>query len=141
MSTEFEYFAFVNDENIVENVIVCNSREDFQELMKFNPMGMVPGRWVPGSSKTGRPSKGNHYDPQEQHFYPQCRFPSWTLNKEIWQWEPPVPKPKEIVDENGSLIVQWEWNEPSQEWVEMSGPNCIECGQDPSIEKIDEAQQ
>ena len=37
MSTEIEYFAFVSDKNIVENVIVCNSREDFQALMRFIP--------------------------------------------------------------------------------------------------------
>ena len=49
MTTEFGYYAFVNDKNMVENVIVCNSRDDFQELMQFNPMGMVVGKWIPAT--------------------------------------------------------------------------------------------
>ena len=56
MTDEFGYYAFVNDKNMVDNVIVCNSRDDFQELMKFNPMGMVPGKWIPATDSTGRPS-------------------------------------------------------------------------------------
>ena len=98
MTTEFGYYAFVNDKNMVDNVIVCNSRDDFQELMKFNPMGMVPGKWIPATDSTGRPSKGNHWHPTLLKFYPQSRFASWTFNEDLWKWEPPNPKPKEEVD-------------------------------------------
>ena len=136
MTDEFGYYAFVNDKNIVENVIVCNNRDDFQALMQFNPMGMTPGKWVPATEESGRPSKGNHYHPTYQRFYPQSRFKSWTFNEETWLWDPPVPKPKEEVDEEGQLVLQWLWDEPTLSWVELRTPNCIECEQ--QEEKIDQ---
>ena len=137
MTDEFGYYAFVNDKNMVDNVIVCNSRDDFQELMKFNPMGMVPGKWIPATDSTGRPSKGNHWHPTLLKFYPQSRFASWTFNEDLWKWEPPNPKPPEEVDEDGNLTLQWLWDEPTLTWVELRSPNgCAECEEE--IDKIDQ---
>ena len=86
MSTEIEYFAFVSDKNIVENVIVCNSREDFQALMRFIP-SMGAGTWIPATEDTGRPSKGNNYHPNRNRFYPSRMYESWTFDEELWKLE------------------------------------------------------
>jgi len=41
-------------------------------------------------------SIGGNYDSINDVFYAVQLFPSWTLNKTTWIWEPPVPMP--IVD-------------------------------------------
>jgi hypothetical protein len=122
---EFKYFAFVNKDNVVENVIVCNSIENFRELTINSPMGMSPGRWIPVTDETRSASKGNNYDPVKNMFYPEQRFASWTLNKETMYWEPPVPKPDPVFDENGKMIKAWVWDESTLQWLEDSMcPNC-----------------
>jgi hypothetical protein len=39
-------------------------------------------------------------------------YPSWTLNKETYLWEPPIERPEEA----------WKyiWSEEDQEWVEIT---------------------
>lgn len=137
MSTEIEYFAFVSDKNIVENVIVCNSREDFQALMRFIP-SMGAGTWIPATEDTGRPSKGNNYHPNHNRFYPSRMYESWTFDEELWKWVPPIPKPPyETADgtPDGPLVKQYLWNEAMYQadnttgWIELTGPNCEECEQ------------
>ena len=70
-------------------------------------------------------------------FYPQCRFPSWTFNEDLWIWEPANPRPPEEVDENGCLTLQWLWDEATLTWVELRSPNgCADC--EVEEEKIDQ---
>jgi len=120
---EFKYFAFVNKDNVVENVIVCNSIEDFRDLTVNTPMGMSPGRWIPVTEKTRKPSKGYNYCPTKNMFYPDQRFKSWHLDEELMDWAPPTPKPeKEFVD--GKLITAWLWDEDNVKWVAQTCVNC-----------------
>jgi hypothetical protein len=44
-------------------------------------------------------------------FYAPQPFPSWTLDKETYFWEPPVAMPTD-----GKL---YDWNELDQQWVEI----------------------
>ena len=41
-------------------------------------------------------------------FVPPRPYPSWTLNEETADWEPPVPKP--------DSVGYFEWNEEQQRW-------------------------
>ena len=45
-------------------------------------------------------------------FIPPKPYPSWLLNTNIFQWEPPVPYPSD-----GGL---YEWDEATQSWVLVS---------------------
>ena len=42
-------------------------------------------------------------------------YPSWSLNTEIYDWDPPVPKP-ELTEEQNESGSYYEWNEETQEW-------------------------
>jgi hypothetical protein len=44
-------------------------------------------------------------------FHSPQPFPSWTLNKDTYLWEAPVPQPTD-----GKF---YSWNEEDQEWVEF----------------------
>ena len=46
--------------------------------------------------------------------YPQP-YPSWTLNTETFEWEPPIPEP-ELTEEQIKSGSYYEWNEETQEW-------------------------
>lgn len=84
----------------------------------------VPGTWLQTSYNTygnqhpeGRPLRGNFagigftYDQANDVFYAPQPYPSWTLNKSTWLWEPPIPFPTD-----GKLYV---WNEETTSWVEV----------------------
>jgi hypothetical protein len=52
---------------------------------------------------------GMIYDPEGDAFHEPRPYASWTLNKNTYQWEPPVAKP---VDEKYGI----NWNEDLQVW-------------------------
>ena len=49
-------------------------------------------------------------------FSPPQPFPSWTLNEETCQWEPPIPRPE---FEEGKHPPMYGWNEDEQKWEEI----------------------
>lgn len=54
---------------------------------------------------------GYIFDPEGQGFYPVQPYASWTLNRNIWRWEPPIPYP---TDGN-----TYSWNEGVRNWVKL----------------------
>lgn len=53
---------------------------------------------------------GYIYDAKNDVFYQPQPYPSWTLNKDIWLWEAPIPSP------TGAL---YRWDEPTKTWIEV----------------------
>ena len=107
------YYALVTND-IVENVIVCNSEEDFRSLTESFPMGMYKGEWIKATEETGRPNPGWTYLREYGKFIDVQPFPSWKLNDDFI-WEPPVPAPAEA---------RTGWDEASLSWVEFKNlPN------------------
>lgn len=51
---------------------------------------------------------GYIYNDRLDAFIPPKPYPSWTLNEETADWEPPVPKPESVG--------YFEWNEEQQRW-------------------------
>tara|TARA_Y100000310_G_C20409869_1_gene681427 strand:+ start:180 stop:566 length:387 start_codon:yes stop_codon:yes gene_type:complete len=83
------------------------------------------GTWVKTSYNTlsgvhklgGTPFRKNYagteytYDDTRDAFIPPKPFPSWTLNEDTCQWDPPTPYP-----DDGQ---EYEWNEAEQRWDEV----------------------
>lgn len=104
------YAKIEND--IVTEVIVA--KEDF--------VSTLDGEWVKTSYNTRggvhlagkEPLRGNFagvgfvYNRIKDVFYRPQPFPSWTLNKTIWDWQPPKPYP-----DDGELYY---WDEPTTSW-------------------------
>lgn len=111
------HFAKIEN-GIVTQVIVAE--KDYVDTLD--------GRWVQTSYRTfenkhpeNRPLRGNFagvgsiYDEANDVFYEPQPFPSWSLNKSTWSWEPPVPSP----DPKGGYAFH-RWDEAAQEWKEIT---------------------
>ncbi len=96
----FAYFALIDANNVVENVIVADS--------EF--VAKQPGEWV--EVKKDRPgthaSRGDHYDRSLKLFHRPKPFDSWVLNKETMEWDPPTSVGRERDD--------FGWDEESKSW-------------------------
>tara|TARA_R100000278_G_scaffold59064_1_gene48462 strand:- start:708 stop:1115 length:408 start_codon:yes stop_codon:yes gene_type:complete len=116
------HYAFLNDDNIVTEVIVGKNEDDNEDL----PEGFASWEeWYAdfrgqtckrtsyntfGNSHNaeGTPFRGNYagigytYDEAEDAFYPPQPYPSWTLSDD-YVWEAPIAYP-----DDGELYI---WNE------------------------------
>lgn len=131
------HYAFINNENIVVKVIVGMDEDDTETLPSefssweefySDQKGMTCKRCsyntTMGTHKNGKtpfrgtyPGQGYIYDSTDDKFYPPAPFPSWTLNKETYQYEPPVPDPiSNLSVEDIEAGKTYNWNEDSQEW-------------------------
>lgn len=67
--------------------------------------------------------RGMVYDPDNNVFYAQQPFASWTLNTTEWVWDPPIARPsittKETEDGTRDYLIQW--NEANQSWLGYLG--------------------
>lgn len=113
------HYAYLDENNIVVNVIVGRDEDDLVEGVtnweeyygakrcSYNTHG---GEHPEGSNKAFRknyPSIGYSYDPDRDAFIPPQPYPSWSLNEQSCTWEPPVPYPEEGI---------YDWNEETQSW-------------------------
>ena len=120
------HFAQMNGSNIVINVItIANDAVDNLPFPESEPIGIslcksIYGQdtlWLQtsynGNFRKNYAGKGYSYNPSLDAFVAPKPYPSWKLNPETAQWEPPVPKP------SGPGI--YVWNEASKSWVKI-GP-------------------
>lgn len=108
------HYAFINDQNIVVEVIVGKDETE-------NIDGMTPEQWY--SNFRGmtciRTSYNNNirghfaglgdtYDPHKDIFIAPQPFPSWTLQNDGY-WKAPVSCPEDCE--------RYAWNETEQSWA------------------------
>jgi len=120
------HFAEISSENIVQRVIVAE-----QEFIDSGLVGDA-NTWIQTSYNT---RSGNHYAPDSNTvdsgvalrknyagigyiydatrdaFYTQQPYPSWTLDDDTCQWNPPVAYP-----DDGKF---YSWDEDNTEWKEI----------------------
>lgn len=113
------HFAKINKENIVENVIVADTKEWCESVLG--------GEWIQTSyntyrgvhNKGGEPlrknfaSVGYTYDRERDAFIPPQPYPSWLLDEETCNWVPPIPRP-DLPDETSVLLRVWD--EENRNW-------------------------
>ena len=115
------HYAFLNDDNIVTEVIVG---KDENELLD----GLTPEEWYGnfrgqrcvrtsynGNIRKNYAGIGYTYDEQRDAFVAPKPFNSWTLDEGTCQWNPPVAYPTD-----GKLYM---WNETNQTWEEVTDGN------------------
>lgn len=122
------HYAFLNDSNIVTEVIVGRDEDDLAEGVTSweDYYGEVRGqRCLRTSYNTyggvhiegGTPFRGNYasigfqYREDLDAFIPPQPFPSWSLDKGTFSWVSPEPFP----EADGF----WVWSEQSGAWVEV----------------------
>lgn len=112
------YFARINDNNIVEEVIVADKSfidsgalGDSTKWLECSDDGSIRGRF---------PGIGSIYNPTTDEFYPPkpSQYPSWIWGYDpiakIYQWMPPIPIPGDPLRDNRHLL----WDEKNQQWVD-----------------------
>ena len=57
---------------------------------------------------------GYTYDSTRDAFIPPKPYPSWTLDEDTCQWNPPTPVP----DDGGGTGKAYNWDEDTTSWVE-----------------------
>jgi hypothetical protein len=95
-------YANVDDEGLVLQVIVADAAF----------IATQPGTWLPTPEpgELGYPGLGYQWHADLASFVPPIPYPSWTLNADSLQWEPPTPMP-----DNPSVL--YSWDEGLQVWV------------------------
>jgi len=109
-------YAYINTNNKVENVIVCDD-ENFRELMKNIPAGIYPGTWVKVTKETGVPHMHWNYSHEKNKFYGNQPFPSWIFDSDVLEWKAPKEQPE------GRVI----WSENLLDWIELEVNVCPDC--------------
>jgi hypothetical protein len=122
------HYAFLDDDNIVTEVIVGRDENDLVESVTSweEYYGAIRGqKCVRTSYNThggqhsgdGEAFRGNYagightYDEDLDAFIPPAPFPSWVLNEDTFTWEAPIPYPSEG---------DWYWDESAGVWVEVT---------------------
>ena len=114
------HFAEIDENNIVTRVIVGVDEPLDGEAIYAETTGTV---WKKTSYNTiagqhtlgGTPFRKNYagigytYDPNRDAFIPPQPFPSWALDEQTCQWNPPVPFPNDGT--------QYYWHEPTTQWI------------------------
>jgi hypothetical protein len=113
------HFAKLDENNMVVAVFRGRQEDDGREAELSAQTGE---RYVQTSYNTrggihltgGQPLRKNYagigyfYDQNRDAFIPPQPFPSWTLDEQSCQWQPPIPCPIDGL--------HW-WNEQTQEWI------------------------
>jgi hypothetical protein len=111
------HYAFLNDNNIVTEVIVgIDETELIEGLHPEEWYGNFRGKVCKRTSYNGNIRKnyagiGFTYDEDKDAFIPPKPFDSWLLDEDTCLWNAPVPMP-----EDGKFYT---WNEEELKWEEV----------------------
>jgi len=129
------YFAKLNSNNIVENIISINNAVitdangveqeqlgvDFinqlyntNDVWKQTSYNTVEGVHQLGgtSFRKNYAGIGYQYDSQRDAFIPIKPYDSWLLNEQTCLWNSPIPMPSDA-----SIDKRYTWNEETQSWT------------------------
>lgn len=116
------HFAQLDDNNIVTQVIVVNNNELLNENGQESEakgiafcQSLFGGNWKQTSYNANFRKNyagiGSTYDSTRDAFIAPKPFPSWVLDEETCEWQPPVARPTD-----GKVYI---WNEDNQQWIEV----------------------
>jgi hypothetical protein len=127
------HFARIDENNKVVNVLVTDNNDPAGDEGYSWLIQNLGGTWVKTSynalkgkrinPETGEITEepgfrknyactGMIYDEVRDAFYYEQPYPSWTLNEDTCEWEPPTEYPSDGQD--------YSWNEENQEWLVRS---------------------
>ena len=114
---EMAHYAFLNENNIVTEVIVgkdeTDTTHDWEQFYGEFRNQVCKRTSYHGNIRKNYAGIGYSYDAMRDAFIPPQPYPSWTLLEETCQWQPPTPIP---VEEGKN----YQWNEATTNWVEIT---------------------
>ena len=114
------HYAFLDNNNIVTEVITgIDETETIEGLDTETWYGNLRGQVCKRTSynkniRANFAGIGFKYDESFDAFIPPQPFPSWKLDYTIYQWVPPVTRPK--LEDN----FVWVWSEVNKEWIKIA---------------------
>jgi len=134
------HYAFVNEENIVVEVITGKDEDDLDTLpegyesweryYETKRERLICKRTSYNTRANqhlddGTPFRGNYagvgmtYDIVNDVFYGEQPFASWILNETNWTWEAPVPYPSDANNEMDTSLPykSYVWSEDDTDWI------------------------
>jgi hypothetical protein len=110
------HFAEIDSDNkVIRVIVVSNDLEANGAQWCHDTFG---GTWVQTSYnatiRKNYAGQGYTWDSVRDAFIPPQPYPSWLLNEDTCQWEPPVPMPQD-----GQM---YSWDEPSLSWATIPPP-------------------
>jgi hypothetical protein len=124
------HFAELNENNIVQRVLVVNNEDILdenkqeQESVGVAFLQRLFGEdtiWKQTSYNSSFRHKytgsGDTYREDLDAFISPSPYSSWSLNETTFEWEPPIPKPDDIITETS--ITTYVWNEETLSWNEI----------------------
>lgn len=119
------HFAKLDENNLVIQVVVVGNDDLMVDGVESEQRGiefcqaLFGGNWkqtsYSGTFRKNYAGAGYQYDPIRDAFIPPKHYPSWVLNEQTCQWEPPIPHPT-IPPAAGKVYT---WDEPTVSWVEV----------------------
>ena len=107
------HWAEIDENNVVLRVLVGNNDEPGEGYDWL--IENLGGTWLQtsynGTIRKNFAGVGFTYNEELDAFLPPQEFASWTLNKQTFQWDPPVAYPAS----GGPYL----WDEDSVAWVEV----------------------
>ena len=97
------YFAEVEN-GIVQRVSIGESPDTLSASFTWVET------FLDGGSRRNMAVAGGNYNSENDVFYAEQPYDSWTLNTSTWEWEAPSTKPE------GNYV----WNETDGAWVEVT---------------------
>ena len=119
------HFAEIVDEIVVRVLVISNDDIRDENDKEQESLGVAlcnklygGGTWVQTSYnnnfRKNYAGKGFTYDQEKDAFIkPKTKFPSWILNEDTCDWEPPVPEPEDYHSKN------YLWDEDTTSWIEQ----------------------
>lgn len=116
------HFAELDENNVVTRVIVVANKDtsdasgvEHESIGIAFCQNLFDGNWKQtsynGNFRKNYAGIGYTYDASIDAFVPPQPYPSWVLNPNTAQWEPPVPYPND-----GNM---YSWDEATQSWVQV----------------------
>lgn len=106
-----------------------NESESVGQAFLESVHGWPAAKWIQTSYNTfegthrlsGTALRGNYaaigmiWDPDNNIFYREKPYPSWTLDTDKGIWEPPVERPSRSKNDDGTFK-RYTWNESDRSW-------------------------
>lgn len=119
------HFAEIDDNNVVTRVIVISNSETTDvngtesESVGIAFCQLLYGdntKWKQTSYNSNMRKRhagiGMIYNEEIDAFIVTQPYPSWTLNSDTAEWDPPIPRPE-------SETEKYAWNEENQSWDQL----------------------
>ena len=111
------FVYFIDDEHCLDDSGQISEEVGIQYCKSFYGQDTV---WkhtsYDGKFRGGFAGVGYTYSEEYDAFLPKKEHSSWVLNKKTFSWEPPIPCPEDLTEEQKLDGFRYEWDDEVVNW-------------------------